>query len=537
MSGVKQHLKKDLQALANIEIDQLCKLLLSADHTALVQRYAEPLKGVVQLELLFSILDTPWELLLLGIVEYTEKHGKSPDLKGVLDFMGRNAALQYTSRMADIVQLEDALKEVEVYEGNDAAVLITHVIDRMNLAAFREITFNCFSLATGRVQPAQMLGMKRSGEVAWAVEISEGLKQAQEYFSRGCSKLVGDIAGSNGLWHENTDAIVETLNEKAKGAVIKTLLPAMDDNWMLKLGKTLLIAGTSGDGKTTLMLTLLYNFALQGHNVVLFTLEDPQVDVWVKLAFIHTARFQSEFELPSLFEWEQRMAFEAAGENKNRWLTPHEKANMRNVICSIQNRDLVPGLIDVQGIDEWGKMKSYVHSHMEENKYSIMAVDYFGERMATPGSDPRWRDKELNSAAGEAVNFAQENNLLLVAPVQVKKNLRDAYAAEFVDVDPAKVTGFVAPYDDIAAVKADQIQSLPQGADYCIGVWSGNDLKKKNQGLICCMKFRPTVQFPCFRFKMDKASKYIRDAARAPKQGIERSIEASTTKYDLSEEL
>ena len=517
----------------DIQIDQLCKLLLSADHTALVQRYTDALKGVVELELLFSILEEPWEVMLKGIIDYTAKHGKTPDKKGVVDFMNRSADVYYSGQMAAIIDLEDMLEKVEVYNGNDVAVLINHVIEHMNLAAFYEITNGAFDFATGRVLPSQKLGLAKG--IPKSISISEGLKLGQEYFTRGCTKLVGNLGDSNGLWHENTDAIVETLNKREKGAVVKTLLRGMDDNWILRLGKTLLIAGTSGDGKTTLMLTLLYNFALKGHNIVLFTLEDPQLDVWVKLAFIHTARFKEEFELPSLFEWEQRMAWEAAGEHPEKWLTPTEKANMRNVICSIQQRDKVPGLIDVQGIGEWSRMKSYVQSNMEEKQYSIMAVDYFGERMVTNG-DPKWRDKELNAAAGEAITFAQQMNLLLVAPVQVKKNLRDAYAAEFVDIEPKKNVGFVPPYDDIAAVKADQIQALPQGADYCIGVWSGNDLKKKNQGLICCMKFRPTVQFPCFRFQLDKSSKYIRDAGRV-NGATEFSVELSTKKYDLSHEM
>jgi len=513
--------------VASIEIDQLCKVLLSGGHTAIVQHHAESLKSLVHLCLQFSVLADAWETMLMGIVQYTEKHGRTPDIKGVMDYMGRSGEAFFTQANHKTIDLDRMLKDVEVVEGTDAAVLVEHTIQQVNLVVFKEITMNAYAIATGTREPAQCLGMKHP----------KGFADAQTYFNLGCSRLVGNLADSNGLWHENTDAIAATLNEKAKGAVIETLIPGMDDNWMLKLGKTLLIAGTSGDGKTTLMLTLLYNFALQGQNVVLFTLEDPQIDVWVKLAFIHTARFKSEFDLPSLFEWEQRTAFEAANKNRNQWLTAEEKANMRDVICSIRNRDKVPGLIDVQPINEWGKMKSYVQSHMAENKYSVMAVDYFGERMSTPGSDPRWRDKELNAAAGEAITFAQENNLLMVAPVQVKKNLRDAYNAEFVDIDPNKNSGFVAPYDDIAAVKADQIQALPQGADYCIGVWSGPDLKKKNQGLICCMKFRPTVQFPTFRFKVEKSSKYVRDASKARKAGTERSVELSTAKYDLSQEL
>ncbi len=470
-------------------LDQLCKLLLTGDHAAIVVRHSKPLTDALGLCQIFS-LEENWDVVLLGILQYVEKNGKCPDAKSVYQFVTMSRDVRFEQAHHLIIDLDKELEDVEPL-ADDPAVLIERVIDDINMLALKKILQNALDIGRGKVKPAQCLAMKNPA----------GLKDSFEYISRGYAKLVdtGDSL-NNGMWHENTAAIVETLNEKAKGAVVETLIRSMDDNWMLKLGKTLLIAGTSGDGKTTLMLTLLYNFALQGHNVVLFTLEDPQVDVWVKLAFIHTARFKDEFDLPSLFEWEQRTAWEAANKNQSQWLTSEEQANMRDVIASIKARDKVPGLIDVQPINEWSKMKVYTQSNMGENKYSIMAVDYFGERMMTPGSDPRWRDKELNAAAGEAITFAQENNLLLVAPVQVKKNLRDAYAAEYVD-DVTQNSGFVAPYGDIAAVKADQIQSLPQGADYCIGVWSGDELKKKNQGLICCMKFRPTVQFPTFRIE------------------------------------
>ncbi|HZQ25282.1 MAG TPA: ATPase domain-containing protein [Terriglobales bacterium] len=508
-----------------IDIDQLVKMLLTGEHSDIVKHHAGPLKAMVNLAVLFDVVEGNWEIYLQAIVEYTEKHGKTPDTKGLIDYILRGWSPFYQKAVNTSLELDKNLEDVETFEETDVAALISDVINQVNVVALEAICQNACLIASKHGWPQQGLAMKRD---------ELGLEPAQEYFRRGCSKLVGNLESANGLWHENTDAIVETLNERAPGAIINTGLRGMDDEWNLKLGKTLLVAGTSGDGKTTLTLTLLYNFALQGHNVVLFTLEDPQLDVWVKLAFIHTSRFKDEFQLPSLFEWEQRMAWEDAGTHKSQWLTPEEKANMRDVICSIRNRDKVPGLIDVQALGEWSKMKAYTQAKMAENKYSVMAVDYFGERMETLG-DPRWRDKEINAAAGDAINFAQENNILLVAPVQVKKNLRDAYAAEYVD-DISKNSGFIAPYDDIAAVKADQIQALPQGADYCIGVWSGNELKKKNQGLICCMKFRPTVQFPCFRFQMDKNSKYIRDAGRIAK-AVESSIVLSTTKYDLSQEL
>jgi hypothetical protein len=472
---------------------------------------------------IFALLEENWDTVLLGILQYVEKNGKCPDAKSAYQFMTMSRDVRFEQCHHLIIDMEKELEAIEP-DADDPAVLIERVIDDINQLALKRILQHALDIGRGKAKPAQCLAMKDP----------KGIKDAYEYITRGFAKLVDTGASDlNGAWHENTSAIVEALNRQEQGAIIQTLIRGMDDQWNLKLGKTLLVAGTSGDGKSTLMLTLLYNFALQGHNVVLFTLEDPQVDVWVKLAFIHTARFRDQFELPSLFEWEYRSALENAKQKPEKWLTDEERANMRDVITSIKARDLVPGLIDVQPINEWPKMKAYVQSNQPENKYSIMAVDYFSDRMATPGSDPRFRDKAINAAAVEAMDFAKANNMLLVAPVQVKKNLRDAYVAEFVD-DPTKNSGFVPPYDDIADVKADQYPGLPQGADYCIGVWTSPALKEKNQGLISCMKHRPSVSFPCFRFKLEPNSKYVRDAGRG---STDRSVELATVKHDWSEEM
>ncbi|MGP0021314.1 MAG: tyrosine-type recombinase/integrase [Candidatus Sulfotelmatobacter sp.] len=130
-----------------------------------------------------------------------------------------------------IIDMEKELADIDT-DIDDPAVLIERVIDDINQLALKKILQNALDIGRGKVKPAQCLAMKDP----------KGLKDSFEYISRGYAKLVntGD-SDSNGLWHENTDAIVETLNEKAKGAVIETLIPAMDDNWMLKLGKTLLI--------------------------------------------------------------------------------------------------------------------------------------------------------------------------------------------------------------------------------------------------------------------------------------------------------
>jgi hypothetical protein len=47
---------------------------------------------------------------------------------------------------------------------------------------------------------------------------------------------------------------------------------------------------------------------------------------------------------------------EGAGTHKSQWITNEKKVNMRNVICSIQQRDRVPDVIDVQPINEWAKL-------------------------------------------------------------------------------------------------------------------------------------------------------------------------------------
>lgn len=134
--------------IASIEIDQLCRVLLSEDHAAIVQRHAEPLKAMVRLASLFSLLEEAWDIVLMGIIEYTEKNGKTPDLKGVSDYMGRSPSALFTQSFHKVIDLDKMLEDVEVLT-DDPAVLIEHTIQQVNLAAFKQITMNAYAVATG----------------------------------------------------------------------------------------------------------------------------------------------------------------------------------------------------------------------------------------------------------------------------------------------------------------------------------------------------------------------------------------------------
>jgi len=45
------------------------------------------------------------------------------------------------------------LKDVDVIEGTDAAVLVEHTVQQVNLVVFKEITMNAYAIATGTREP------------------------------------------------------------------------------------------------------------------------------------------------------------------------------------------------------------------------------------------------------------------------------------------------------------------------------------------------------------------------------------------------
>jgi hypothetical protein len=479
--------------------------VLTGDHRDAIERHRAQLQWAADIQKTKRCETYPTDLLR-AVLLYSERVGTCPNKQSIISFVMTLAPTEADSTLSRYEQVK--MQRVNPNENGVAT-------DLANLEPCDKACDSIDVLALEAVREARLMFHAYCAESYITALMSSGPEDAKTAMMKRWTWDLILSEDKSGAWHENTEAIETSLFKGEKGSVIKTLIREMDEHWIIRRGRTLLIAGSSGDGKTTLLLTLIYNFALQGLNVLAITMELGQDDMWEMLAFIHTERFKQEFTLPSQFQWQQRKNNEANQDPNLPWNSEIDKANMRKVIKSVKARDKVPGLIDVQPFCKWDQIESYLLAKEEQNKYDVLSVDYFGERMDVPGKDARDRNVELNNICKRAINFAKhygnDRGVLMISPVQVKKGLKERYNSEFVD-EAGKHVGFEKPYHDIEAVRADIISALSFGCDLCIGTWTNEMLRSKYEGIICCMKTRGTTEFPTFRYLMQPNSKYVRGA-------------------------
>ena len=114
-----------------------------------------------------------------------------------------------------------------------------------------------------------------------------------------------------GIWQDNTETLEQQLADyrtKQKEQRVRFGFPEIDDHWVALWGKSVFIAGSSGDGKSTFLHSAVYNMARAGERILYVSLEFKPAEIWEFLAFIHTHQFRDRMFLPAQSVWQQGKA-------------------------------------------------------------------------------------------------------------------------------------------------------------------------------------------------------------------------------------
>jgi len=230
--------------------------------------------------------------------------------------------------------------------------------------------------------------------------------------SRWALDLTEEEPQLGGLLHENTEVLKQQLADyltTSQSERVKTHYPQIDNKWVVRRGKTMFILGSSGDGKSTFLNSLIYRMAKGGENILYVSLEFSPKEIWEFLAFVHCFHYRKEFYLPSLGVWQR-------GEAKQ-----DDKVNMEKVIDDIKNRTHVKGVIDVQRFWSLEEIQQHYEAHKESLRYSVVVVDYLGKLNVPPGR-PADEINARNSNVSKAVKWTQkEGKFVLISPSQVNR--------------------------------------------------------------------------------------------------------------------
>lgn len=440
--------------------------------------------------------DNDYDSVLELILAYDEQHGQCPpNPKALCEFCETSNDFDACRRetLRETLRGLNEIEPLRLKSIQDANVLIDEVV--------KNARKQYFLFAADRVAQVVNQGPSPKDKKSGKNKVSSGCDDAKaEFYRYMAHDLTSEAVVEAGLLHEHAEAIAISLDEKLQPedlrGRVKIGFPHVDNN--IVIGKQNLrfigIMGMSGDGKTTVLNTLVYNILCGGHNVLYVSLEHTPKEIWEFMAFLHSSHEDYDFELPSLTDWDL-----AADPESGKVVTANDKANMGQVLKDIHSRRNLPGLLDVQQFRDWDAIVGYLEANNSNNRYDVLVIDYLA-RLDVPG-DPRFRDQAIKGIIHKAQSltrsFDGNRGLVLISPMQVnRQGHKQANAAEEGEMR----------YDINAISNYSEYQ---HDMDYIFSVYSDEQMKADFQLVMETVKRRKGTRPPATILKIDPSSGYV----------------------------
>ena len=296
---------------------------------------------------------------LRALMVYLEKFKACPsNPRALADFVRTNPDISKNfEREASVIW--DELEALETWEPDseslkkmDILVLLEDVYSQLRRNWHTGLGQHYCSIATGAQAVKNKDGTEEKGPTA-------AMRWLRTRWTRDYSDETPAIAG---ILHENVPSIAGSLVEQMRDGDTAGRFPLgyshIDD--CVIVGKQNLrfigILGMSGDGKTTLVNSFVYNWLCLGAHILYVSTEHTPLQIWEAMAFAHQSHPDYKFELPSQDEWEHRK------------VTEEDLGNMATVLRDIRDRKNLPGLLDVQAFRDFDTIKDHLTANFNHNQ-------------------------------------------------------------------------------------------------------------------------------------------------------------------------
>lgn len=480
-----------------VKIDVLVYRLLSGDQSLLdtLRKNIKPLKKICNWtkqddDECYKILDI--------IIQYSERFHQLPPNKNALrDFV--KTSEEHELRMGWSETLVAALKglndidETRLKSISDINILIENVIKEAEKDHYRFLGQHFEGIVNSG--PTKQVGKFKD---------PSGTKDAKAMMLKA---LMDDVYTEteieSGWLHEHIDSVADSLDKRLVGEStatrMKTLMPHVDKACIIGPQNLSFvgIAGMSGDGKTTVLNTIVYNWLKQGFNGLYISFEHAPLEIWEFMAFLHASHEDYEdcgIELPSLSDWDL-----ARDDESGIVISPEVRAHMARILREMKTNVNLPGHLDVQAsvnINSFEAFVSYLEAFADQGNYQFAVIDYLA-RFASVG-DSRFRDQETKDTIHKTQiltrNYHNGRGLVVVTPMQVNREAnKAAKKAASEKENDAKGEGSsanksVSTFYDLNAIA--NFSEYQHDMDYIFSVYSDETMKWKFELYMETLKVR-----------------------------------------------
>lgn len=444
--------------------DQLIYALLNHDHHDALARNRS------HLERMLSVMpetvgrgETTYRHLLKAIVMFDKARGKCPTPETLKQFLltidgeqlpalANSVALELDSYASQWEELKPEIDDVDL--------LIAETIKEVR-AWFWEVNFlNARTIATN--------GMRnKKGDLV------KGPEAAFHYLAQQRSRDLQFVAPiPAGTLHENSDLMFANLksamttNEARRwklgfNEIDKEVLIGRGPNMNRFIGAL----GHSGDGKSTVLHTIVNNLAAQGANVLYNSLEHDPEELWEIQAFLCYEQFMDRFALPPRKIWDSARG---GSEEALAKLKPQHLANIEVITTGLKNRTLIPGVIDCQRFTSWAEIIDYMTVNDRKYHYDVLVIDYIGN--LSLGCDPRFEQQARKTLIHECQTLTRtwNNNqgIVLISPIQVNRAGKEAADKKEIETERRYKRDAIREYSEFC-----------HDMDFVFSIWSDDAMK------------------------------------------------------------
>ena len=447
-----------------------------------------------------------------AVWKYIEKYGSAPSSVGAVrdyvvnnpdhlkefsrdDQSGKDKAGGVVEQLEALIPWEPSVGSIK---GMDTLVLLDTVFTKVR-ETFHKV---CYTKASNIALGIDVYKWKDKDGMKEERGPSAAMRYLRYWWTKDYSE---DTPPVEGMLHENIQVVREGFAEKLSDKTTSGRFPLglghIDSR--VVVGRQNLrfigIVGQAGDGKTTLMNFIIYNWLLQGAHGLYFSTEHTAKDIFEIMTYLHSSHpdyVEKGWVLPPPKMWEDRA------------VTSQDIQVMNEITEDIQSRRNLPGLLEVKHFPtrDWDTIRDWLVLNHAKNEYDFCAIDYI-TRLETLG-DVRFKKQEMaalvHQMQKETRDFDDARGLILISPLVITKASYEE--AKKVEKKEDGNDGASGHYDQNSI---REYSELKDDMDLILTVWSDSDMKMKNEIEIGCVKKRKGIQPPAIMMHLTEEGCFV----------------------------